>query len=62
MLNQQINKIMKNKEFKIEVPDGYEVDKENSTFVLIAPFKELKQILNSKSNFIKSISIAPFRN
>ena len=34
---------MKNKEFKIEVPDGYEVDKENSTFVLIAPFKELKQ-------------------
>jgi|GEM_PF-2827912 len=53
---------MKNKEFKIEVPDGYEVDKENSTFVLIAPFKELKLILNSKSNFIKSISIAPFRN
>ena len=34
----------------------------NLLLVLIAPFKELKLILNSKSNFIKSISIVPFRN
>lgn len=27
-----IIKIMKNKELKIQVPEGYEIDKENSTF------------------------------
>ena len=35
---------MKNKEFKIEVPDGYEVDKENSTFEKII-FKKVEKEL-----------------
>lgn len=35
---------MKNKEFKIEVPDGYEVDKENSTFEKIV-FKKVEREL-----------------
>ena len=52
---------MENKEFKIEVPDGYEVDKENSTFVLIAPFKELKPYLYLHQKIGVNISLAPFK-
>lgn len=35
---------MKNKELKIEVPDGYEIDKENSTFEKIV-FKKVEREL-----------------
>ena len=33
---------MKTKEFKIQIPEGYEIDKENSTFECIK-FKSIKK-------------------
>ena len=35
---------MKNKELKIEVPQGYEIDKEKSTFEKIVFKKRLKHV------------------
>lgn len=41
----QLNKaFMETKEFKIQVPEGYEIDKENSTFDCIK-FKSIKKVL-----------------
>lgn len=42
---------METKEIKIEVPNGYEIDKENSTFEKIV-FKPIK-VVNSWEDFIK---------
>lgn len=36
---------METKEFKIQVPEGYEIDKENSTFECIK-FKPIKKVLS----------------
>lgn len=36
---------MKNKEIKINIPEGYEIDKENSTFERIK-FKPIEELLN----------------
>ena len=38
---------METKELKIQVPDGYEIDKENSTFELIK-FKPIKMYITYK--------------
>ena len=38
---------METKELKIQVPDGYEIDKENSTFELIK-FKPIKKYITYK--------------
>ena len=42
-----IIKIMKNKELKIEVPQGYEIDRENSTFEKIV-FKKVERELPTR--------------
>ena len=41
---------MKNKELKIEVPQGYEIDKEKSTFEKIVLIKLKKNYLNVGKN------------
>ena len=43
---------MENKELKIEVPQGYEIDKENSTFEKIV-FKKIADLPESWENLIK---------
>ena len=43
-----------NKELKIEVPDGYEIDKENSTFERIV-FKKKHTYLKSWKEFCEEI-------
>ena len=41
------DKIMKTKELKIQVPEGYEIDKENSTFECVK-FKPIKKVKDYK--------------
>lgn len=46
---------MKNKELKIEIPDGYEIDRENSTFEKIV-FKKIESKLPKSWEELKIIS------
>lgn len=47
---------METKEIKIQVPEGCEIDKENSTFELIR-FKPIKNLLHMKMCVIKYLKM-----